>query len=514
MANRFIMQANFYKTGTKMLALLLAMVMSITAIAVPIRSGNYPVTATSTNNVQLTDLSWITVNSIGSAISALNTYGVESFGTVQFEFASGYTETATSQYTIGGAGSELFANNYTAVIFKHIGTGVKPLLTASTPGTGSVDFIIRLLGADYITFDGIDLQENIANTTTNAHMEYGYYILNSASNGSQYNTIKNCKVSLFNFGSSTSQQNINSVGIYQYNTDASTTNSGNIYDSDTVTKAYNGIWLRGISGSPDFGTVISNCQIGTSTAGDIGGNVSQGSGSGVVGLQLTFQNDFSIYNNLIQNVQFFRTGNSQVCYGVWLSSTGGSNTLYNNKIIGILNKRSGAASGAPGAGLQIDGITGSSFSVYNNFIGNIQVVGSTSSTFMLYGIRIGGTGATISLYHNSIYIPNIASSQLASSAALFVTASSGTTLIAKNNILRNSAQTTSSSKVYGFYFGTGNTLVSSDNNIFDVNNNNPTGIYFTGYLTADRQTLAAWKAAPGSPDPNSVGLSVAYVSIT
>src|SRR4030095_12558492 len=101
-------------------------------------------------------------------------------------------------------------------------------------------------GADYITFDGIDLQENPANVTATTQMEWGYALVKpSGTDGCQNVTIKNCTISL-------NKTNINSVGIYSHNhLPTSTTtfiisatsgaNSNNSFQSNNISNTYIGI---------------------------------------------------------------------------------------------------------------------------------------------------------------------------------------------------------------------------------------------------------------------------------
>lgn len=505
-------------------ALFAAIVLTLSAAAVPIKSGTYPVTAGSTNNVQLTDLSFITVNSIGSAVSALNTYGVESLGTVQFDFADGYVEIASSQYDIGSAGSALFSFPYTAVIFKHNGAGANPVLMASTTGANSAsDYILRLNGADNITWDGIDLVENPANTmtasttaaTTVAPMEYGLHIRNSGANPAQNNTFKNFRIILYNFlNSSSTRSSVNTYGIYQLSDVAGAKNSGNVYDNIQVDRAYRGVVINGMPGNEDAGCVVRNCTIGKDTAGAIGGaSTTYGGSADAMGVRLISQQDFTFFNNTVQQVQYARTGSSGIAYGVFISLTTGNNTINKNKIYKIISQRTGSSTGSPCTGLEIQAASGT-YDVYNNMIGSIQSSASATTTFMLFGIRIQ-TGGTINLYHNSVNLPNISGSGQCSSAALCVANGSNTgssaftgTLTVVDNILSNSVVIASgSAKAYSFHFG-GGTLASSNYNILDVI---ASGARYTGnYGGTDRQTLAAWQAVAG--DANSKQFVVPFLS--
>lgn len=83
------------------------------------------------------------------------------------------------------------------IVFQKSGSGSNPLVTACLNGTGTADYGFCVTGTDYITFDGINIQENSGNTTGTTKMEWGYAILKlSAADGTQNVTIKNCAITL------------------------------------------------------------------------------------------------------------------------------------------------------------------------------------------------------------------------------------------------------------------------------------------------------------------------------
>ena len=172
---------------------------------------------------------------IAAAITAING-GV--LGAVTINVPAGYTETFSS----GTAGLiSITTNAPTAtntVKFQKSGSGTNPLITAGT-GTATSDYIIKINGVSYITFDGIDLQENSGNTTANAKMEYGYYVVNATTTPSTNNTIQNCTVVLDRTNTN------NTIGVYQSSGTATTLNSNNTYNNITVQNASSGIQLKG-----------------------------------------------------------------------------------------------------------------------------------------------------------------------------------------------------------------------------------------------------------------------------
>ena len=136
--------------------------------------------------------------SIAAAVTDLNLVGVS--GNVVFNVASGHIESAP----VGGivlqyAGGVLIGNQSNAaqtVVFQKSGAGANPLINAYTgtqtsPYT-SLDGIVKIVGSDYITFDGIDVSEIAGNITSTTMMEFGYGLLReSNTNGTQNCVIKN-----------------------------------------------------------------------------------------------------------------------------------------------------------------------------------------------------------------------------------------------------------------------------------------------------------------------------------
>ena len=137
--------------------------------------------------------------SISAAVTALNTQGVN--GPVTINVSAGYTETAAGTIILNATGTTT-----NTITIQKSGVGVNPKITAMpngiqlTTSTAGLDGIFALNGSDYVTIDGIDLAENSVNTTPTTCMEYGYGLFKaSATDGCQYNTIKNSTSIQYNF---------------------------------------------------------------------------------------------------------------------------------------------------------------------------------------------------------------------------------------------------------------------------------------------------------------------------
>ena len=178
---------------------------------------------------------------VAAAITALNAQGVGAGG-VTFNIAAGYSETAAN-LVVTATGTA--AN---PIVFQKSGTGTNPIITAGVGVSTTVDAVIALAGADYVTFNGLDVAENAANTTATTQMEFGYALARaSATDGAQFNTIRNCVVTLAKTNTATigiaglASTTANTTAVPA--TSAAGANSGNKIYGNVVTNSLTGIYL-------------------------------------------------------------------------------------------------------------------------------------------------------------------------------------------------------------------------------------------------------------------------------
>lgn len=220
---------------------------------------------------------------LGTAFDALNNYGVFSgCGGVTFNVKDGVTFNEQNLLL------NTFANTGNApVVFQRDNSGsTRPKVTPATNfgAGGAQDAIIKLSGADNVTFDGIDVVENAANTGAD-RMEYGYALFRvSGTNACQNISIQNATVTL-------NRANTNATtGVYGALTDLSGTaispansatgNYRNVkVNGLTISNAYHGIAFFGGSGNSaadallEFGTTAGNTltDLGDGSLGDVYG---------------------------------------------------------------------------------------------------------------------------------------------------------------------------------------------------------------------------------------------------
>ncbi len=417
-----------------------------------------------------------------AAVTALNTTGVGAGGAT-INISAGYTETPTAALVLTMSTNP--ASGANPLLFQKSGSGANPLITAYT-GTGTVDGIFILNGADHVSIDGIDLQENAANTTATTQMEWGYALLkNGAANGSQNNTIKNCTVTLSN-------ANTASVGIYAANhTTASTTgltitsfsgtNSKNKFYNNTIQNAYTGYSLNGFAALVPFDLYDQENQIGKDGVSTRRSQViAFGGGAATAsGIASTNQNKIKVFGTFVSNSA--APAHTAALSGINLGSAFNANAdIYADTVTLTSASTSGSAltginnsSGGTGAGNTINiydcvvenctyatntsgifrGIQSSAAATYTNIYNNKVNNNTMPGTGELSGIFYSGSAATLVLnvnLNNNIVSNNTKTGTSGTMNCISASASTNTTNCFANQMYNNS-NATSLGATYGYY---------------------------------------------------------------
>ncbi|MFZ5434109.1 MAG: CARDB domain-containing protein, partial [Calditrichota bacterium] len=323
-----------------------------------------------------------------------------------------------------------------------------PVTPPELVGAGPV---VRLDGATYVTFDGIDIT---ANTSARVVL-----ILN----GSSYNTFQNLTVT-GNDVSSTSSYGIDISG---------GGNNYNMFDNVTVGGCYYGVRFYGSSSNSDLGNVFQN------------GSVVEGK----YATYLYYQNGSSIHHC---DLQPGWTGANTEIYGVYCSShaTGTVSEAYANQIHNI---RSATTCNGIYAG------SGSGqFKAYNNFVYDYQ---GPTGTAVLYGLR--AAAGTSEWYFNSVYIGDVPTT--GNIYGFYITGTS-TVATLQNNVIQIEEPV---EECWGIYIS-GGTLTSDYNAFYS---SGPGALYNVGFLSATNYaTLALWQGT--GYDTNSREGNPGYLSST
>ncbi len=390
------------------------------------------------------------------AIADLNTRGVG--GAVTFNVPASYTETFGSK-TAGQISITSNAPTSTnTVTFQKSGTGADPLITAAVlSASGSGTYIIKILGTSYITFNGIDVQENSSNTVAADKTEYGYAINNNAAvAGSSYITIENCSVTL----DATSSNYTYAVD--DYNNNAAVNNSHNTYSNVTVQNADYGIYVSGSASNVGVGNTVTGC-----TVNNLGG-AHNGYVDGIAGSN---QSGFTVTGCEVEHLTITTSTSAKNVEGIYLTNLSGTNNVIaNNKVHDITNSDGFSSTPASiyAAGIYM-GLLSSSDAVtaYNNMVyaigsGGGLGTGNAPDTNIV-GMYCFGAG-TFNIYFNSIYLANTTSNYNFYTTCLYFT-NPPATINVENNILKNT-YTGTGIKSYCVVYNVG-TINNSDYNNYD-----------------------------------------------
>lgn len=405
------------------------------------------------SNAQITGIKNIPVDypTIEAAVAALNSVGV-GVGGATINVPAGSTETPTAPIILTMTANPSTVSN--PLVFRKTGVGANPLITAFSPGVSTtVDGIFILNGTDYVTIDGIDVQENVLNTTPTMQMEWGYALVKAnANDGAQNNIIKNCSVTLSN-------SNTGSVGIYlgnhlAINTTAlvisiSGTSSFNKFLNNSIQNCYIGYSITGFNSAAPYDGYDQNNQIGVDGISTKRSQITNFGGGAVTanGIFATNQNGFKVFSTYISN--FSGPASTGVINGMQLVTGTNSNLdVYNDTLklnsnstistmIGINN-----AMGATGSGNTVN--------IYNNVIDGCTNNVATSATFR--AIMHSATASFSNLYNNKI--SNNTLSGTGEFSALYYSGSSATLVNAVkiySNTINGNTKTGTAGTFYGIY---------------------------------------------------------------
>ncbi len=347
---------------------------------------------------------------IANAISVLNSAGVGPGG-VTFNVAGGYSELFTSATSglITATGTE--AN---PIVFQRSGAGANPVITGFTVAGNVYDYIIALKGTDYITFDGIDVKE------PTGVIEWGYAVLKaSATDGSQFVTIKNCAITL------KQSLNTNTVGIYSANilpgtaptalltvTARSGANSNNKFYSNTISGCYSGIVMNGYAdATAPYAYYDQSNEIGKD-----GGNSITGPGGSITacyGIYTSYQDRLTIAYNLVNGT--VTSSGAGTCAGIQLNTANNANVnVYNNTVSIAYN---GTANFYGLYNNQGTTCVNNMCNFYNNTVTNCTYPNATSNS--CYYIFNGTSAITMNTYNNQVTNNTYGSATATASGAVY-----------------------------------------------------------------------------------------------
>jgi hypothetical protein len=362
--------------------------------------------------------------SIAAAVSALNTNGVGTGGVI-INVAAGHTETLTSAIIMTATGTA--AN---PIIFQKNGIGANPVITAYAgsklaSSIDSVDVMWAFEGSDYITINGINLSEAVANTNATTQMEvgFGFYKANG-DNGCNNNTIQNTTITLNRDNSTASaagpRQNAagsiaiefvnalrTSVGTAVTVTSVLGASSNNRIYSNTIQNCHFGILLSGFAAPSPYTLADLNNDIGGQLSSTGNTIINFGGGTGATmacgAMLINNQWSFNISNNLVNNNNGAGINHGGGNRGIWLfnSSPGASCDIKKNTITITAGTNTGAITWCLDLEMATTGANGNTINIDSNQFLNCN--NTSASTVAFTAIWINTAATTVNVRGNYIY---------------------------------------------------------------------------------------------------------------
>ncbi len=437
----------------------------------PIAGGSYTV-GTGGNYTSLTNS--------GGLFDAINTAGVG--GNLVINITSDLTGES------GAIALNQVAGGYSITI--------KPSGAARTiTGTAANLSLIKLNGADNVTIDGSlsgGTDRSLTLTNGNAGGTVFWIASASASNGANYNTVKNCIIS-GNTGVTIISGILGGSGT-TLGGDAETANSNNTIQNNQIFRAQNAMFLRGNGTALDQNWYINGNTMGSAVAADK---------LSFRGMLIGNAQDFIVSNNTILGV-VSPTTSSSTSSGIQVALTVNGGLVTGNKMSDIKQTNT--------AGWGSNGIylTGSAvnqrLTISNNFISDVASQGfaGVADTDNGYGIVIA-LGGGYKIYHNTVSLSTnqVAAGSITAAINVLVGVTTVGGIDLRDNVF---ADTETIGTRYAIYSG-------APANVFSNINYNDYFAQNVGFLGSARATLANWQTATGQ-DANSLSVDPLLVSTT
>lgn len=467
--------------------------------------------------------------SIANAVSALNTNGVGTGGAT-FNVAAGYTETITGTIVLTATGT-----SSNPIIFQKSGSGANPLITSYTgtqTGTNTPDGMWAIAGGDYITINGIDLIDKVANTTATTSMEYGYGLFKaSGTDGAQNNTIQNCVVTLnrANFAAWLTVGGNGSIGITVNNstynasstnitvTAASGSNSYNKFYSNTIQNCNAGMVFHGFAAASPYNLADTLNDVGGSSLATGNTIINFGGGTAAntaaVGVNVRDQWGFNLSYNTINNNNGSGVNHVSTIRGIYTTASSinaSMNINYNTLTVKAGGTTSQVSVIENNGGM---GGTNNTINIIGNNVLNCEYLTATTGVF--YGIYNLANATNVNINNNTVNGINYSASALTGSGAVYgiFYTSINTSASISQNVIKNITRTGNTGGTSAGIFSTGAVVnyTISQNNIDSITiNGTSTGGIIYGIQSSGTTTTLEYNNISNLRNTKTTGTGLIY----
>ncbi|HEX2788360.1 MAG TPA: T9SS type A sorting domain-containing protein [Ignavibacteria bacterium] len=452
--------------------------------------------------------------SLALALTDLNNVNAMT-GPVVLTLTAGGSETAPpTGFVIGSASlNPVLSATNTVTIVKSGGTvTINAGIGTATPTSAAPDGMIAIVGANYITIDGLTLTDgNVANPAT---MEFGIGLFKlSLSDGAQNNTIQNCTINMqrINNASGTAPMVEGSVGILVINSTntAATTalvpdaaagsNSNNKFYANAINSGNYGIALSGYAApSPfdrgDTGNDIGGSSLATgNTILNFGG--APAATNPAAGVRANNQWSINISYNTVNNNDGAGVNHVTTLRGIYGQAGTSANVTMNNNTLTI------HGGGTTSQVAALENVIGSTAAGNTVNINNNTVTGDylTATSGVFYGLFNSATAANVNMNNNSVTNMSYSAAGLTGTGVNYMIYNSAlaTNVTARENLVNSITRTgTTGGTLIGIYFAAGTNQTAKKNTVTNLSHfgTGTGGIMYgiqtsTGTIVCDSNTV-------------------------
>ncbi len=434
-----------------------------------------------------------------AAIADLQTFGVQPGGVTFLVNPGNYPEFVNvTPFTGMGSGNP--------VVFRANGGTVT---VNPTPTSSSFNVAINLIGCQYVTFDGINVNDP---STGSFFLNDGYRLTNqTATLGAQHNTIKNATILMRKISTS--------AGVEQTPlttpTSAEGAQSYNTYLNLKISKVLCGLYAIGNPTYPDLNTEIGSDSVGLNYSKRFTIGAMPNDTIGRYGIVCAGQIGLTIHDCDISRIR----NTSNTIYGIQLQQANLQSNencvIKNNRIYDLLLTSSGNFYNVVGIYHDANN-TNASVKYINNMIYGLQSTttgNQNTPNYAVYGIY-SAQKATFS--HNTIWLDQGSGNALnCSSTCIYLSSGSQNDTIRNNIFVNTTANQTGNQRHNGLTINFTSTTYRSDYNLIYVPITASGNAVYDLYNSIAYSTLSGWQATGKdthslSGDPQFISTSTPY----
>jgi len=463
-----------------------------------------------TGNTNTTPNLAVSYTSLSAALTDLNAVTAMS-GAVVLTCTGGTSETAPATgLTLGSASLNpvLSATNTISIITDGGVVTLNAGIGTATPGSAVPDGILKLLGADHVTINGLTFTDG--NAGNPATMEYGLAFFKlGAGDGCNNNLVRNCIFNMqrVNNASGSGPMFEGSVGILVINSTATAatttltptnggtlatngTNSGNRFWRNTINGGNYGIGINGFAAT----TGVGPSPVATTFLGDLGNDIGSAQGNTILnfggaaaaanpsaGIRVNNQWSIIISNNIINNNDGGGVNHVSTLRGIFAQAGTSANATLNGNNITIKGGGTTSQVTALENGIGATPLS-NTVSINNNTITG-EYLTATSGVF--YGLySISATPTTLNIQNNTVSNLIYSANSLTGTGAVNPIFTTGSNAASTFNVTGNTVNNVSR------FGSTGGTTIGINISAgitgmtFNVNNNSVTNMSIDGAGTS------------------------------